>query len=95
MGGFFHGFLSINGQNARQAPQFATMLPLSAHIARSNRLNGLKMKTLTVVSATKDAKAEDKLAAQYRQIGSAAILAAVLAVTRQRELLASASKQAA
>jgi hypothetical protein len=53
------------------------------------------MKILTVSSAAKEAKAEDKLAAQYRQIGSAAILAAVLAVTRQRELLASASKQAA
>jgi len=53
------------------------------------------MKISTLLSATTEAKAEDKLAAQYRQIGSAAILAAVLAVTRQRELLASASKQAA
>jgi hypothetical protein len=53
------------------------------------------MKTLTVFSSANEAKANDKLAAQYRQIGSAAILAAVLAVTRQRELLTSASKQAA
>jgi hypothetical protein len=53
------------------------------------------MKISTLLSVTKEAKAEDKLAAQYRQIGSAAILAAVLAVTRQRELIASASKQAA
>jgi hypothetical protein len=52
------------------------------------------MKTLIASSAIKEAKAEDKLAAQYRQIGSAAILAAVLAVTRQRELLANASNQA-
>jgi hypothetical protein len=53
------------------------------------------MKTLTLFSAAQEREANDTLAAHYRQIGSAAILAAVLAVTRQRELLASASKQAA
>lgn len=53
------------------------------------------MKTLTAFSAAQEREANDTLAAHYRQIGSAAILAAVLAVTRQRELLANASKQAA
>jgi hypothetical protein len=53
------------------------------------------MNSSTLFATAQQREANDTLAAHYRQIGSAAILAAVLAVTRQRELLASASKQAA
>ena len=56
------------------------------------------MNKVTHIEAAREREAAAALASQYRQIGSGAILAAVLAVTRQRELLASASltaKQAA
>ena len=56
------------------------------------------MNTFTHIQSAREREAAAALAAHYRQIGSGAVLAAVLAVTRQRELLASASlgaKQAA
>ena len=57
-----------------------------------------KMNNLPNFESAREREASAALTAQYRQIGSGAVLAAVLAVTRQRELLASASmttKQAA
>jgi hypothetical protein len=59
---------------------------------------GLEMNKVTHIESAREREAAAALASHYRQIGSGAILAAVLAVTRQRELLASASltaKQAA
>lgn len=48
------------------------------------------MTKVTTYQSARQREAEAALAAQYRQIGSGAILAAVLAITRQRELIASA-----
>lgn len=56
------------------------------------------MNRISHIESAREREAAAALAAQYRQIGSGAVLAAVLAITRQRELLASASlsaKQAA
>jgi hypothetical protein len=52
------------------------------------------MNNITHIESAREREATAALAAHYRQIGSRAILAAVLAVTRQRELLASASQPA-
>ena len=52
------------------------------------------MNIVTHIESAREREAASALAAHYRQIGSGAILAAVLAVTRQRELLASASQSA-
>ena len=52
------------------------------------------MSILTHIESAREREAAAELAAKYRQIGSSAILAAVLAVTRQREMLASASASA-
>lgn len=57
-----------------------------------------QMKTLPNFETAREREASAALTAQYRQIGSGAVLAAVLAITRQRDLLANASmiaKQAA
>jgi hypothetical protein len=56
------------------------------------------MNIVSHIESAREREASAALAAHYRQIGSRAIRAAVLAVTRQRELLANASatvKQAA
>ena len=56
------------------------------------------MNIVTHIESARERAAAAALASHYRQIGSGAILAAVLAVTRQRELLESGSltaKQAA
>jgi uncharacterized membrane protein YebE (DUF533 family) len=52
------------------------------------------MNILTHIESAREREAAAALASQYRQIGSGAILAAVLALTRQRELLASAAQTA-
>jgi hypothetical protein len=52
------------------------------------------MNILTHIESAREREAAAALAAKYRQIGSGAILAAVLAVTRQREMLARASASA-
>ena len=49
-----------------------------------------KMTHLPNFEAARAREAAAALTAQYRQIGSGAVLAAVLAITRQRELLARA-----
>lgn len=53
-----------------------------------------KIINVTTFQSAREREAAAALTAQYRQIGSGAILAAVLAITRQRELLASASNDA-
>ena len=56
------------------------------------------MNRLSHIESAREREASAALASKYRQIGSGAVLAAVLAITRQRELLANASaavKQAA
>jgi hypothetical protein len=56
------------------------------------------MNIISHIESAREREAAAALAAQYRQIGSGAVLAAVLALNRQRALLASAShtaKQAA
>ena len=52
------------------------------------------MKMMSHIESAREREAAKALTAQYRQIGSGAILAAVLAVTRQRELIARASLSA-
>lgn len=54
----------------------------------------MNMNIVSHIESAREREAASALAAHYRQIGSGAILAAVLAVTRQRELLASASQSA-
>ena len=49
------------------------------------------MKILTYLDAAREREEAAALSSHYGQIGSKAILAAVLALTRQRELLAGAS----
>jgi hypothetical protein len=56
------------------------------------------MNNISHIESAREREASAALTSHYRQIGSGAILAAVLALTRQRELLARASltaKQAA
>jgi hypothetical protein len=56
------------------------------------------MNIISHIESAREREAAAALASHYRQIGSGAVLAAVLALTRQRELLAAASltaKQAA
>ena len=52
------------------------------------------MNIISHLESAREREAAAALAAQYRQIGSGAILAAVLAVTRQRALLTTPSLDA-
>jgi hypothetical protein len=76
----------------------APLLSLIQALARFKIKLGLDMNIVTHIESAREREACAALAAHYRQIGSGAIRAAVLAVTRQREILAGASaaaKQAA
>ena len=57
-------------------------------------ITGLDMNIISHLDSAREREAAAALAAQYRQIGSGAILAAVLAVTRQRALLTTPSLDA-
>jgi hypothetical protein len=57
-------------------------------------IKGSEMNIISHIETARERAAAAALASHYRQIGSGAILAAVLALTRQRELLASASQSA-
>jgi hypothetical protein len=52
------------------------------------------MNIISHIESAREREAAAALAAQYRQIGSGAVLAAVLALNRQREFLTGASQTA-
>lgn len=70
------------------------MLPVSASRALQTEIMDPEMNLLTKLDIARERDAAAALSSHYQKIGSAAILAAVLALTRQRELLASASQTA-
>jgi hypothetical protein len=90
----FYELLATFGQTARKRRLRAPFPPTSPNSGKLIPYLDPIMKILTCLDAAREREEAAALSSHYRQIGSKAIIAAVLALTRQRELLASASQTA-